>query len=80
MLVPQRSLSGGGDGQGCLRATLAELQQPSSASQVCEGGLRQRLLVLAQRLERVQALGNECSRVAFSEHAQAVLAERAHVV
>lgn len=80
MLVSQRCVSGSGDGQGCLRAALAELQRGQAASKDCEDGLRQRLLVLAQRLSRVQALGNEFARVTFSEHVEAALAERAPAV
>ena len=79
MLVSQRSTSGSGAEQGCLRDALAELQRPDAASKDCPE-LRQRLLVLAQRLERVQALGNGYARVAFSEDVEAILAERAPTV
>lgn len=77
MLVSWRRASGGGDRQGCLRAALAELQHKDARSKDCDDELRQRLLALGQRLERVQTLGNEYARVGFSEHVEAVLAERA---
>jgi len=79
MLVSQRRKGGSNAGHGRLRDALAELQKPDAASKDCDE-LRQRLLVLAQRLERVQALGNEYARVAFSEDVEAILAEHAPTV
>lgn len=72
MLVSQRPVGGSSERHGCHRSVLAELQRRGAASD-CEEGLRQRLLVLAECLARVQALGNEYARVCFSEHVQAVL-------
>ncbi len=80
MLVSQRQVSGSCKEQGCFRTALTELQHHSTAPSKCDDGLRQRLLVLAQRLERVQSLGNEYARVNFSEHAEAVLAEEVPAV
>lgn len=80
MLVSQRSVSGKAEGQGCLRTALSELQRCRAASGTCEEGLRQRLLVLSQRLARVRTLGNEYARVAFSKDVEALLAERAQAV
>ncbi|MDY7011094.1 MAG: hypothetical protein SVV80_10140 [Planctomycetota bacterium] len=65
---------------GCFRTTLAELQNHSAAPSDYQDGLRQRLLVLARRLARVQSLGSEYARVAFSRHVEAVLGEDAAAV
>ena len=80
MLVSQRQASGSCMEHGCFRTTLAELQRHGAAPSDYQDGLRQRLLVLAQRLARVQSLGDEYARVAFSQHAEAVLAENAAAV
>ena len=80
MLVSQRQVSGSCMEHGCFSATLAELQRSGAAPSNNKDGLRQRLLVLAERLAQVQSLGGEYARVAFSEHAEAVLAEDAMVV
>ena len=72
MLVSQRPTSGSDDRQGCHRAVLSELQRGGAALH-SEEGLRQRLLVLAERLARVQGLGNEYARVDFSRHVQDIL-------
>jgi len=79
MLDSQRPEGGLSDGQGCLRQVLAELQRRGAGSK-CEEGLRQRLMVLARRLARVQALGDEYGRVSFSEHVQGLLNETALTV
>jgi hypothetical protein len=75
MLVSQRPVSGPASGHGCLGAALAELQRQGARSVHGKEGLRQRLLELARRLARVQSLGNECARVAFSEYARDALRE-----
>jgi len=80
MLVSQRPVSRTGGGHGGLRPVLAELQRLGAGSSQCKGRLRQRLVVLAERLARVQALGDEYARVGFSEHVESVLAERASEV
>ncbi|HET6427018.1 MAG TPA: hypothetical protein VFJ30_01315 [Phycisphaerae bacterium] len=72
MLDSRRPQGGSSDGQGCLRQVFAELQCRGAGSK-CEEGLRQRLIVLARRLARVQALGDEYGRVSFSEHVQVLL-------
>ena len=72
MLDSQRPECDPSDGQGCLRQVVAELQRRDAGSK-CEEGLRQRLMVLARRLARVQALGDEYGRVSFSEHVRGVL-------
>ena len=79
MLDSQRPKSGPSDGQGCHRQVFAELQRRGVESK-CEEGLRQRLMVLAKRLARVRALGNEYGRVGFSENVQALLNETAVTV
>ena len=80
MLVSQRQANGSCMEHGCFSATLAELQHSGAAPSNYRDGLRQRLLVLAERLAKVQSLGGEYARVAFSEHAEAVLAEDAVAV
>ena len=80
MLVSQRQVSGSCAEQGCFCAALTELQRHGAAPSDYKDGLRQRLLVLARRLARVQSLGDEYARVVFSEHAEAALAENAAVV
>ena len=55
------------------RPTLAELRRRLSSPSTLDEGHRQRLLDLAQRLARVQALGDEHGRVEFSEQALAAL-------
>ena len=76
MLVSQRSVSGPGEGQGCLRSVRAELARRGAESVGGPDGLRQRLLALSRRLARVRALGNEYARVAFSAEVKALLGER----
>ena len=78
MLVSQRPVSGSSERHGCHRQVLAELQRGATSD--CEEGLRQRLMVLAERLARVQALGNEFARVAFSGHVRSILGETASAV
>ncbi len=80
MLVSQRQASGSCMEQGRFCTTLAELQHRNAAPSDYQDGLRQRLLVLAQRLARVQSLGGEYARVAFSQYVDAVLAENAAAV
>ena len=80
MLVSQRPVNEPGDQHGCYRAVLAELQRLGAAPVPLTDGLRQRLLGLAQRLARGRSLGNEFSRISFSEHVLALSAGRALAV
>jgi len=80
MLATQRPVSGSSGGQGSLRAILAELEHQSRAPSSSEDGLRQRLLVLARRLGRVQALGDEYAGISLSEHVRVILRGRAGTV
>jgi hypothetical protein len=73
MLVSQQPVCRTPPRQGCLRAALAELQRRGADPSPCEDGLRQRLLILARRLARVQALGNEYARVDLSQQAKTAL-------
>jgi hypothetical protein len=77
MLVSRRN-EGADSGQGCLRAALEELRRQHAGEPISDNGLRQRLLVLEQRLTRVRSLGNEYARVAFSQDAEEALAPRSH--
>jgi len=76
MLVSQRPKGRPSERHGCHRKVLAELQRLGATTD-CEEGLRQRLLVLADRLARVQALGNEYARVSFSGSVDAILSRSA---
>ena len=75
MLVSRQPKAGLSSGHGSLRTVRAELLNRNVAV-VCEEGLRQRLFVLARRLRRVQALGNEFARVGLSEQVRTALDEQ----
>ena len=66
MLVTQSALSEVTARQGSCAVVLAELHADREAPRVPAGIHRQCLLDLAERLARVQALGNEYARVSFS--------------
>lgn len=66
MLVLQHAQSGAAAGQGSHASVFAELQRGCGSSEVPSGLHRQRLLELARRLRRVQALGDEYARVGLS--------------
>ena len=73
MLISQR---GGGEwvrGNGCVRANLAELRRQLAEPSRMSDGSRQRLLELARRLARVQAMGDEYVRVGLSDYAAEAL-------
>jgi len=57
--------------QGGPEAGLAELRRQLADPSTLSDGNRQRLLELARRLARVQALGDEYARVEFSRQAAA---------
>ena len=58
---------------------LAELRRDLARPSRLDDGRRQRLLDLAQRVTRVQALGAEYSRVSLSEHVRSVIGNSAIV-
>ena len=66
MLIPQQAQRKCRAGQGCYSSAPAELQASQAAPQGSRGLSQQRLLDLAGRLARVQALGDEYARVEFS--------------
>lgn len=68
MLIPQRTSGECSARQGSCAEVLAELQANQVAPQIPRGIYRQRLLGLAERLARVQALKGEYARVDFSPH------------
>ncbi len=80
MLVSQQTQSGSDVRHGSLRAVLAELKRQSADPSSIDDGLRQRLLVLTQRLARVRSLGSEYARVSLSGHAQRILGAEASTV
>ena len=79
MFTSQQHLSDLPRRQGCPSADLAELRHDLARPSQVNDGHRQRLLDLAQRVARVQALGGEYRRVSLSEHVQAALTQTAAV-
>ncbi|MGC9454359.1 MAG: hypothetical protein ACP5HU_05795 [Phycisphaerae bacterium] len=73
MLTSQAARSGSRNRQGRRSVHLAELRGRIVHSSRLRDGDRQRLVDLARRLARVQALGGEYGRVGFSDEAQAAL-------
>jgi hypothetical protein len=73
MLTPQTALCETGL-QGRDRGSFAELRRALAKPSVLGDGHRRRLLDLAQRLARVQALGGEYARVGLSPTARSVVA------
>jgi len=80
MLIPQDALSKARSRQGCQAASLAELRRQLANPSNLRDGHRQRLLDLARRLARVQALGDEYCRVELSGAASAGLSQYVEVV
>ncbi len=78
MLISQ-SLSELEGGHGCPPMDFAELRRRMAESPSIEEGYRQRLVVLARRLARIRALGDEYLRVDFSENAIATLMDEAAI-
>ena len=74
MLAPEMAHRGAAAEQGSFAAVFAELQTGPAAPQVPDGAFRQRLLILADRLARVQALQGQHARVGFSPHVRVLLA------
>lgn len=74
MLIPQTTGRDRGGEQGRSPVTLADVRcELALPSTEMSSGVRQRLLGLAQRLARVQALGDEYGRVGFSPEAAEAL-------
>jgi len=73
MLISQQAKRQAPVPQGSGRTKLAELRGQLADPSALSDGNRQRLLELARRLARVQALGDEYVRVGFSEVAAAAL-------
>ena len=73
MLIPQTAQCEPQARQGSPRVSFAELRRNLARPSSVSGGHRQRLLELGQRLSRVQGLGDEYSRVDFSDPARASL-------
>jgi len=73
MLIPRMAQREPLVRQGSPRVSFAELRRNLTRPAFVSGGHRQRLLELAQRLSRVQALGDEYARVDFSDSVRALL-------
>jgi hypothetical protein len=73
MLIPQNAQCEANQRQGCRENALAGLRRNLANPSALSDGHRQRLLELSRRLARVQALGDEYSRVVLSDAAQAAV-------
>lgn len=78
MLISQ-GLSELESGHGCSHTNFAELRRRMADSPSMDEEHRQRLVVLARRLTRIQALGDEYLRVDFSKNATAMLMDGASI-
>ena len=79
MFVPQGKRSEARR-HGCSAASLSELRSSLATPSAVSSGHRQRLLELAQRLERVQSLGGDWADVEMSEYVAAAMERDAAVV
>lgn len=79
MLIPQQAVSQAQHRHGRLRMSLAELRSQLAVPSSLGEGHRQRLLELAQRVARVQALGDEYARVGMSDVAAEAVTQLAAV-
>ena len=75
MLIHQDAQSGASRRQGSRRVSLAELRRQLADPTAMTDGYRQRLLDLAGRLARVQALTDKHAPAELSEYAQRALAQ-----
>ena len=73
MLITQEAQGKPSVTHGSVRTALAELRSQLANPASLSDGNRQRLLVLAGRLARVQALGDEYVRVGLSDDAAEAL-------
>ena len=80
MLIPRKAQRKTVGGQGVPAIGLAELRRQLANGASLDDAHRQRLLELAQRLARVQALGDEYNRVALSPQAAAAVDHAAAAV
>lgn len=78
MLIPRQARRQTGRWQGSPRVGLSGLRRHLVSPSELPDGHRQRLLELAQRLSRVQALGDEYFRVELSPHAAKAVAQTRH--
>ena len=74
MLACERQVEASCGGHGGLRAVLVELQHPGAGPSRDANGLRRRLQICAQRLERVRSLGRPYARIGMSDQVREVLA------
>ena len=76
MFTSRKSSDDLGDRQGGRWANLSELRHELAKPSQLTDGHRQRLVDLAQRVARVQELGEAYTRVSLSEYVTAVIGER----
>ena len=79
MLIPQEARSEPRERQGSPRVSFAELRRCLARPSAMDYVHRQRLLDLARRAARIQALGDEYAGVDVSEHVLAALNTNAEV-
>lgn len=75
MLISRTAQGGSGNRHGGRGLSFAELRVQLGEPSTLSDGHRQRLLELLQRLERVQALGDEYARVRLSPFVTAAVFE-----
>lgn len=80
MLIPQQAQCETQRRQGRPRVSFVELRRQLANPSEASDGTRQRLLDLTRRLARVQALGDEYTRVSLSDQAAAFLTQEAAAV
>ena len=76
MLVPGHSPSEADPTHGGKPVGLADLRRQLATPSRLQDGTRQRLSQLAQRLNRIRAMGNEYARLDLSEHVKAAMDRR----
>ena len=74
MLIPQQAQCETARWQGSQRISLAQLRRQLAEPSTIPDSTRQRLVELAQRVARIQAMGDEYARVELSAAAVAAVA------
>ncbi len=80
MLIPQTAPCGSRARQGSRGVSLDELRGRLAEPSALTDGHRQRLLELAHRVARVQALGDEYAGIGLSSYVTAAMDRRAAMV
>ena len=80
MLISQEAKRERTGGQGCRQTDFVEVRQRLERPSELDDGHRQRLLDMATRVARVQALGGAYRRVSLSAHAMAAIDHNAALI